>query len=84
MSRVIKLDAKTPERRKSLQHSRLRVCMTNGADRTRRIRKLFRVATGAWQMSTTTGQRGFGRIALTPVAKQTGKSSMVRVVVAKL
>jgi len=55
--RVIEPRIETAQRWKRFDLSALRVCVTDGADRARRVRELLRVATGAWRVCSFARQR---------------------------
>jgi hypothetical protein len=57
MLRMIELDIETPQRRKGLHLSTLRVCMANRTDLTSRIRELLLVTTCARRMIVFPRQR---------------------------
>lgn len=67
VTRVIKVDAKTLQRRKRFKRAGVYVRMTNCADRTLFIRELLSVTAGARSMAHSSGQVGPCRIRFAPV-----------------
>ena len=55
--RMIEPRVETAQRWKRFDLSALRVCVTDGADRARRVRELLRVTTGARRVCSFAGQR---------------------------
>ena len=55
--RVIEARIETAQPWKRFDLSALRVCVTDGADRARRVRELLRVTTGAWRVRSFARQR---------------------------
>ena len=66
--RVIEPRIKTPQRWKRFHLSALRVCVTDGADRARRVRELLRVTTCTRRVCSFARQRRLRRIVFTTMA----------------
>ena len=84
MKRVIELHVEALERGKRFECSRLSVRMTNHADWTRSISKLFGVTACAWKVSARAGKHRLCCRAFTAMTKQAGQPRVVGVVVIEL
>jgi hypothetical protein len=83
--RVIKLHSEAHQSRgKRFHRTRLRIGVTDCANRTVRLRKLLRVTTGARQMLRRARTLWDGRIRIATMTKQTWKSRVIAAVVLKL
>jgi hypothetical protein len=82
--RVIEPRVKAAQRGKRLHFSALSVRVTDRTDLAGGICKLLCVTAGARSMCSLTGQRWLRRIILATMAKQTGKPSVIAIVVFEL
>jgi len=84
MFRVIEPRVKAAQRRKRLHLSALSVRVTDRTDLTGGICKLLCVTASARSMCSFARQRWLRRIVLATMAKQTGKPSVIAIVVFEL
>jgi hypothetical protein len=84
MSRMIKSDVETPQRRKRFNLAALRVCVADRTDLAGGVCELLCMTTRAGRMRLFARQRGLRRVALPAMTKQTRQPRMVAVIVFEL
>src|SRR5688572_1873028 len=84
VARMIKTHSKTRKPRKRLYRSRLCVRMTDRANLVVRVRKLFRMTTGARSVVVGAGHRRTRFVRFPSMAQEARQPRMVRVVVLEL